>query len=603
MPILAAITISFAWPYFLGVLASILLLSGIDDLLPVLICAAHRLFGKRAALPAGKAKSGPERRIAIFVPCWRESNVIESMVRHNIARIRYRNFDFFLGVYPNDQATSDVALDLASSLPNVHVAVCPKAGPTSKADCLNAIYRGMTHFESGSGVRFDTIVLHDAEDLIHSDALGVIDREREHNEMVQVPVLPIPTGPADLTHGIYCDEFAEFQMIDMRARQCSRAFIPSNGVGTGFSRDVLERLAAKREGSIFDPSSLTEDYEIGVQFHEAGCRQIFSPLVRAESGIIATREYFPRTMQSAIRQRARWLTGIALQTWERHGWRGTWRTRYWFWRDRKGILTNPVSLLTNVLFVAGLADFAVSRTLHRPWGFAATNAWVVQLSLLTAGVQVFRLALRSACVARLFGIGMGLTVWTRCFYANFVNCVATFTAIRNYTLSRFHRKQLTWDKTQHAFPAQPVAVHQQMSLEKILSACGFLSEAKLEMVRNSVASSNEIPDFLLRNRLVSEEQLCRAMSIQSGLPWSDVDVRRLRPNVARSIPKRIATELDIVPFRVSSGKLHVAAKRVPQAGAFEIVSRFTRLTVQFQLVTGENYAQLREVLRFNEPAD
>ena len=79
-------------------------------------------------------------------------------------------------------------------------------------------------------------MLHDAEDLIHPQAFALINRERLRYDMVQVPVLPLKTGFGDVTHGVYCDEFAEFQMIDMRARQLSRSFIPSNGVGTGFAR-------------------------------------------------------------------------------------------------------------------------------------------------------------------------------------------------------------------------------------------------------------------------------------------------------------------------------------------------------------------------------
>ena len=40
--------------------------------------------------------------------------------------------------------------------------------------------------------------------------------------MVQVPVLPLPTPFAELTHGVYCDEFAEFQNIDMHAKAVQR---------------------------------------------------------------------------------------------------------------------------------------------------------------------------------------------------------------------------------------------------------------------------------------------------------------------------------------------------------------------------------------------
>lgn len=595
--IFIASTFFSAWPGILAALACLLLLSGIDDFVPVLICIHAWVFGKysdKRSLAGGVEAS--ERRIAIFVPCWKESDVIEGMVRQNLARIRYRNFDLFLGVYPNDQATCDAALDVAAGFANVHVAVGSSPGPTSKADCLNTIYRAMTTFERASGGYFDTIVLHDAEDVIHADALGIINRERNGYEMVQVPVLPLPTPPTDFTHGIYCDEFAEFQLIDMRARQYSRSFVPSNGVGTGFARDVLECLAAQRGGQIFDPSSLTEDYDIGVQIHYTGSRQLFYPLQRGPRGIIATREFFPRKVRSAIRQRTRWITGIALQSWERHGWRGSWRTRYWFWRDRKGLLTNPLSLLTNLVFVAGATDWFVSLSLHRPWAFAVSNPFIVKLCFLTTCWQAFRLTLRSLCVARIFGVRMGATVTFRCFHANFVNCAASLLAVRNYAHSRLHRKTLAWDKTEHAYPVRAADDPHRADLGEVLVNCGYLSQAKLDLAQMHLPPGQELADFLLANRLISEHNLCHAMSLQSGLPWFEVDINQVNRQVVRSFPARVEKDLKVLPFRVSAGRLHVAATHVPEAHVYEVVSQFTRLQVQFQLVTRINYAQLRELL-------
>ena len=586
------------WPCLLAILACLLVLSGIDDFVPVLICISHWLHRMCHRNPQnGENTECPERRIAIFVPCWKESEVIEGMVRNNLARIRYHNFDFFLGVYPNDQATSDVSARVAACFPNVHVAMCPNAGPTSKADCLNAIYDGMREFEEKSGAHFDTIILHDAEDVIHADALAVINRKRANYEMVQVPVLPLDTRPTEITHGIYCDEFAEFQLIDMRARQYSGSFIPSSGVGTGFARDVLERLAADRHGTVFDASSLTEDYEIGVQIHLAGFKQIFSPLARGPRGFITTREFFPRKLRSAIRQRKRWITGIALQSWQRNGWRGSLRTRYWFWRDRKGLLTNPLGLITNLVSVAGALDWLLSRWFHRPWSFAIANPAIVKLCFVTAGVQVFRTALRSVCVSRIFGFSMGVTVVLRFFYANFVNCAATLGAVGSYAHSRLLRKALRWDKTDHAYPTRAAEDPHRLTLEEVLIRCGYVTQIKLELARESRPAGTELADYLVATRIVSEDNLCRAMSLQSGLPWSEIDVEHVNHEILRTLPARVERELKVLPFRVSAGRLHLAATRVPEAHVFDALSRFTQLPVQVELVTRRNYGLLRERLR------
>ena len=571
-----------------------LLLSGLDDLVPLAICCCGTLRSKRRSEPA-KA-SCPERRIAIFVPCWRESAVIGNMVRHNLAAIRYGNFDFFLGVYPNDEDTSRAAEQLSGEFSNVHVAYCPNAGPTSKADCLNWAYQRMLLWEDECGCSFDTVVLHDAEDLIHPQALELINRQRANYEMVQVPVLPLKTGFTDVTHGVYCDEFAEFQTIDMRARDLSGAFVPSNGVGTGFAKDVLERLARERNGQVFDPGSLTEDYEIGVHIHAMGYRQTFSPLERTPLDFVATREYFPRSMETAIRQRTRWITGIALQCWERHGWKGSWQTRYWFWRDRKGLITNPLSVVANMLFVAGLADYLVSLGLHLPWSFEIKNANVAILCGATTVLQCFRLALRGFCVGRIFGLTAALGVPLRSFHANLINSAAAVRAVWQYFHARREKRTLIWHKTEHAYPKREVLHAHRRELMEVLLGCGYLTEEKIRGAREELETGSTLDLLLLQRGLVSEEEMCKAMCLQSGLPAARVDLLRVNARVLRGMPSRIEKQYGVLPFDVKAGRLLLASARIPEAAAFEEIAKLTNLPCEFQLVTQSTYSELRELL-------
>lgn len=590
----------------LGLLALVLLVSGLDDFVPVLICVWHLVVKRPPPVRTAVDGTGStkERRIAIFVPCWKESEVIGNMVRHNLAAIGYRNFDFFLGVYPNDQATLGVAQGLASAFRNVHVAVCVDPGPTSKADCLNCVYLEMLRWEKQHRAFFDTIVLHDAEDLIHPNALALINEERTRYSMVQVPVLPLATPFSEFTHGIYCDEFAEYQTIDMRARQLSGSFIPSNGVGTGFAREILDRLARERNGQVFDPASLTEDYEIGVYIHSLACPQLFAPLRREGKKFLATREYFPRRFGTAVRQRTRWVTGIALQTWERYGWRGSWRTKYWFWRDRKGLVASPLGLLTNVVFVAGIVDLVRSTAEHRPWAFAVTNPWVVALCCMTLVLQCFRLTLRAFCVGRIFGWVFATGVPLRVFHANLINCCASLRAVWRYTKARIHKRPLVWLKTEHAYPTRDLLQQDRRELSDVLLACGFVSEQELAAINlaaigatgTELANEPELADRLLSLGLVSEEDLCHAMSLQAGVPSTQIDVKRVKRQVVRSLPAHIERRFGVVPFQVEQGRMLVAGTRVPPSSVFEELKRFTRLRIDFRLVTPGNYKQLRSLL-------
>jgi adsorption protein B len=518
------------------------------------------------------------------------------MIRHNLAAICYSNFDFFLGAYPNDEPTLEAAHHLAESYRNVHLAACPHAGPTSKADCLNWIYQRMLLYEEEHRVRFDTVMLHDAEDLIHPEALGLINRARETYAMVQIPVLPLTTPLRELTHGIYCDEFAEYQTIDMPARHISRSFIPSNGVGTGFAREILEELAGERGNRVFDPASLTEDYEIGVHVHQCGHQQLFAPLRHTDRGWVATREYFPRKVRSAIRQRTRWVTGIALQCWERTGWRGSWRTRYWFWRDRKGLIANPLTLLTNLLFTVGLTDWIASAATHRPWAFAVSNPKIIALCFATLLLQCVRVGIRIVCVERIFGLVFALGVPLRSFHANLVNCLASFGAMWHYTNARLRARPLVWLKTEHAYPSRDALLLHRRELADVLVSSGYISEEMRLRIQREIPPDTDLADFLLTNSIISDDDLCKAMSLQFGVRSARVDPRRVKPRVMRSLPAHVEERFSIVPFGLQDGRLFVAGPRIPPSSLYEELKSFTRLHVEFQLVTQRNYEELRQLL-------
>src|SRR5260370_1345689 len=136
-------------------LAIAILISGLDDLVVDLVWLWAWLRRRRAKPAASpEAKNAPEKRIAIFVPLWREHAVIERMLDHNLAAIHYQNYDFYVGGYPNDEPTLNAVRQVEARSPRVHLAVCPHDGPTSKADCLNCIYQRMLLDEEHHGIHF-----------------------------------------------------------------------------------------------------------------------------------------------------------------------------------------------------------------------------------------------------------------------------------------------------------------------------------------------------------------------------------------------------------------------------------------------------------------
>lgn len=431
-----------AWLTAAAVVVCWALISGADDLYLFIAWVTHLGRLKRTFSPP--TEDLPEKSIAVFVPLWREHRVIRDMVEHNISAIRYSNYEFFLGVYPNDSPTLEAAAQLESRFPNVHVALCPHPGPTSKADCLNWIYQRLLLFEESSSWKAAAVVVHDAEDVIHPVAFRWINHLLDRFDMVQIPVLPLPTPAGDLIHGVYCDEFAEYQTKDVPARMLLGGFIPSNGVGAGYRREALEKLAESESNRVFDPEALTEDYENGYRIHSLGLRQAFLPPAFTGGGLLATREYFPRTWRAAIKQRTRWITGIVLQGWERHGWKGNRRDLYFWWRDRKGLLGNPLSCLSNLLLIA--SPFCL------PWGALPpppSAAAMVGVLLLFQSVS---LAARMTASARVYGWRFALCAPLRVPVANLINSAAAALALKRYLAARWTGAPLRWLKTDHRYP-------------------------------------------------------------------------------------------------------------------------------------------------------
>jgi adsorption protein B len=578
-------------------LALWILISGVDDLFLDLVCLTAWLRRGKPPVPprAGEA----EKRTAVFVPLWHEDGVIGKMLEHNVSAIQYRNYAIFVGAYPNDAPTAAAVRQAEGRFPQVHLALCPHDGPTSKADCLNWIYQRMLAYEREHAVWFEVIVVHDAEDLIHPEELRRIGQAMDRYGMVQVPVLPLGTPFRSFTHGVYCDEFAEYQSKDVPARVFLGGFLPSNGVGTGYARWALEAAAVENHKRVFDPASLTEDYDIGFRLHEIGCPQLFIPIEFVAGQPVATREFFPRRLRHALRQRTRWVMGNALQAWERHGWRGGWRQAYWFWRDRKGLAGNLVTVLANGVFGYGLAAWLWSRAVGAAWpiGSVVPCRWSTLLLFAALYLLLHRTVIRCTCVARIYGWKFAAGVPLRMFWGNWINAFATAAALARYSTARLLGRPLVWFKTEHDYPSRAGLVAHKQPLGVVLVRAGHLTEEQLRTALATKPPQVRLGDHLVQSGPLSEDALYTALSAQQSVPFESLDGSRVRVRVARSLPGSVARRHLLIPFHVEDGKLHVAGPELPTDETLRHLRAFTRLRIEFHYITPGNFERLaRELL-------
>jgi adsorption protein B len=326
--------------------------------------------------------------LAIFIAAWDESAVIGRMLRSSLHRLDYPDYTIFVGCYPNDPATLHAVAEVVATDSRVRMVSGEFPGPTSKAECLNRCWQSLMSEERRLSAPFAAVILHDAEDVMHRDELWVFAGHIATCDMVQIPVKPLIDPQSRWVAGHYADEFAEAHGQDLLMRQHLGAAVPSAGVGCAIGRNALAAIATRRGNLPFDQDSLTEDYELGLRLGEMG-RQTRFVRMRSRDGcdLVATRAYFPSTLSTSIRQKSRWVLGIAVAGWDRLGWHGSLAERWMRLRDRRALLSGAVLLLAYV---------ALPISVVLP--LLAEIGWVTLAPL--SGLQ-----------HQLLAIGMGLLIW------------------------------------------------------------------------------------------------------------------------------------------------------------------------------------------------
>ena len=434
------------------------LLFALDDLLVDLIYFGRRAWRSvtvysRHPRSFATALAPPERpgRLAVLIPAWDEAAVIGDMLRASLERFEHVDYRLYVGHYRNDPATAQAIAAVTD--PRVRPVAVGVDGPTTKADCLNHLYRALTADEATGAPRAKAVVLHDAEDLVHPLELRLFDRLVERAALIQLPVVPLPDPNSRWIAGHYADEFAQSHIKELVVREAVGAAIPLAGVGCAIERDAIERLAAVHGGQPFAATSQTEDYELGLRLGALGYRTLFVriPARPGSRAVVASRGHFPAELHAAVRQKARWIGGIALAGWDRLGWSGGIGERWMRMRDRRGPLAALLLLAGYVALFLWL-QMNLAAALGAPLVFEASPLLVTLLTL-NAWLLGWRLLMRFGFTAAAYGLAEGLRSIPRVVVGNVVAILAARRALSLHKAGGPKR----WDKTRHVFPAHGMA--------------------------------------------------------------------------------------------------------------------------------------------------
>ena len=410
----------------------------------------HRLAG-RIATPWLREGDPDEitslaGKAAVFIPTWQEASVIGPTLVHMLDVWPQDELTVYVGCYRNDAATMASVIAAARGDARVRLVVHGRDGPTSKADCLNRLYRALAEDERRSGEQARMVILHDAEDMVDPAGLALLDQALWHAHFVQLPVLALPQAGSNWIGSHYSDEFAESHGKALVVRDALGAAIPGAGVGCAVARGSLARLALGEDGRPFAEDSLTEDYELGLKIAQDGGRGRFLRVRGADGRLVATRSFFPARLDTSVRQKTRWMHGIALQGWDRLGWHSEPVDIWMQMRDRRGPLAAILLVVAYLLVALVTLALALEQIgLVEPPPMSPLLSTLLTINMIGLAV---RLVVRALFTAREFGWRQGLFAIPRTIVSNIIAIMAGRRALAAY-IGTLRGAPVIWDKTEH----------------------------------------------------------------------------------------------------------------------------------------------------------
>ncbi len=614
------------WLVYLNVLnilivatAFVILVSGLDDLvidISYWSSEFYRRFVRGIRHPATSIealRAREERWFAVMVPAWQEADVIAHMIENTLETLEYTHYVVFLGTYQNDPATCAEVNRMVARDP-VHIRRAPVRtdGPTCKADCLNWILRDIVAYESEHRMRFVGVLMHDCEDVIHPLEIKYFNSQIDTHDLIQLPVASLDLAWTAFVAGTYLDDFSEVHQKDVVVRQRLTGLVPGAGVALCYRRNAIAAAMKAHQNHAFNTATLTEDYDFSFRLAELGfTRQMFArfPLQVqpvsllgswwqrpvSASGLLATCEYFPSKFRAAYRQRARWILGIAFLGWQQLRWRGDFWNKYMLFRDRKGIVTAPFSMLAYLVLANALAVTVWGNRIPghgAPHDLVIFHAWLQPILIINTALLANRLFERVYFVTRMAGFEQGLLSIPRMVLNNFINFAAVSRAWHLFVVHLVTGAAIAWDKTAHTFPTGAELAHHRRRLGELLLEHGIITPSDLEW---AVARQREtgamLGQTLIEAGRLTPEFLADTLAEQAQLPRARQDAWP-EMSLAGVIPRELMLGEHVVPLaRDSDDTLQVAISGMPDPRVTQRIHATTGLQVAYVVARDDELAR------------
>src|SRR5690242_460544 len=266
------------------------------------------------------------------------------------------------------------------------------------------------------------------------------------------------------------------------------------------------------------------------------------PRLVSERDFITTREFFPHQFWASVRQKTRWVIGISLQGWKTFSWRGDWRVRYLYFRDRKALLTQQLMVLGYMVALALLtvqvsAALFPDRYLFAPPFEDGSGLW--DLFYINVGLFVNRLAHRHFWTCRVYGWSQLPLIFPRYLVANVVNYLAVTRATVRYLKHLRTGERIGWEKTAHFFPEEEVLALYRRKLGDILIERGLVTKEQLDRgLAAQAATGRPLGAAMVDTGELDEDSLIEVLCDQLRLARADdFDPYRIPLSLLRRLPE------------------------------------------------------------------
>jgi adsorption protein B len=164
----------------------------------------------------------------------------------------------------------------------------------------------------------------------------------------------------------------------------------------------------------------------------------------------ATKAHFPATLETAVRQKTRWITGIALAGWDRLGW-GQGIFEFWMrLRDRRAVMAAVILTSAYLAALLIVVLWSIGWFLGAQPDVIGSAAGI--LISVNIGLLFWRMALRAYFVTQIYGWREGLISIPRTVVGNVIAIMAARRAVMQYWGIAKGQRPI-WDKTAHKFPS------------------------------------------------------------------------------------------------------------------------------------------------------